>query len=65
MFWGLFLIIVGGIWLLSNLGYLPSNVWGIFWPLLIIAFGVSAFFGKRCLCCWGGWRKNKEEKKKK
>ena len=35
-FWGLFLIAVGGVWLLSNLGVTAV----IFWPLFVIGLGL-------------------------
>lgn len=43
-FWGLFLILLGGIMLFKNLGWLPPqvNVWGLFWPLVLIALGIRA-----------------------
>jgi len=36
---GLFLIAVGGIFLLDNI--LPNNIWDYAWPVLIIALGVG------------------------
>lgn len=35
-FWGLFLVVVGGIWLLSNLGITAA----IIWPLFFIGLGL-------------------------
>jgi hypothetical protein len=43
-FWGLILVLLGGLLLLSNLGLLPPqvNVWGLFWPSVLIALGIRA-----------------------
>lgn len=47
------MIIVAGIgWLLQNLGYLPGNFWSIFWPILLIAFGISILVKRRSMCSW-------------
>lgn len=35
------LVLAGGAWLLDNLGLLPVGWSGVFWPLLLIGFGVS------------------------
>jgi len=49
LFWGGILVVLGVLFLLENLGILKVNVWGVFWPLLLIMFGVwalwSAFAG--------------------
>lgn len=41
IFWGIFLLLLGTLFLVQTLGLLPPdiNVWGIFWPLVLIAFG--------------------------
>src|SRR4030042_3798107 len=42
--WGLILIIVGLVWFLNNVGYLPGNFWRTlwrFWPVLIILIGLE------------------------
>ena len=40
VFWGLFVLLIGVLLLLDNLGYLPSvNIWGLIWPLFLIAAG--------------------------
>ncbi|MDO8507202.1 MAG: DUF5668 domain-containing protein [bacterium] len=47
------MIIVAGIaWLLQNLGYLPGDFWSIFWPLLLIAFGISILVKRRSMHSW-------------
>jgi hypothetical protein len=45
LFWGAILVLLGGIILLSNLGILPANIWGVFWPALMILFGVWIVWG--------------------
>lgn len=47
---GLFLILVGAIFLLANLGLLPAAFWWnalSWWPLLLIVPGVMLVFGRR------------------
>jgi lia operon protein LiaF len=46
---GLVLIFLGTVFLLNNLGILPSNVWNEvwkFWPVLFILFGLRLLGGK-------------------
>jgi hypothetical protein len=45
LFWGLVLIVVGGLVLLSNLGLIPAGAWGLVWPVFIIAAGVWILLG--------------------
>ena len=40
LFWGVLLVIVGGIWLWNNLDLGPHIALGSLWPLLLIALGV-------------------------
>ncbi len=47
IFWGLMLVLVGVVWLLSNLGILPENWWGVVFPLLLIAWGIMIWLGSR------------------
>jgi hypothetical protein len=42
--WGLLLVVVGLIWFLNNIGYLPGDLWRVlwrFWPVLVILAGVE------------------------
>ena len=46
--WAMFLIFIGVIFLLNNLGVLPWTVWGVlwrFWPLLLVLWGVQLILG--------------------
>ncbi len=46
LFWAFVLILVGIVLLLSNLGILAGvNVWGIIWPLVLMAFGGWVLYG--------------------
>ena len=46
IFWGSLLVIVGGVLLLDNLGLLGGiNIWGVIWPLVLIAIGVWIIWG--------------------
>jgi len=50
VFWPLIFISAGVLLLLSNLGYLPWESWGVLWrlwPLLIIALGIDLLIGQR------------------
>ncbi|MEW6717780.1 MAG: DUF5668 domain-containing protein [Chloroflexota bacterium] len=53
LFWGAILILGGGLLLLSNLGVLQVNVWGLIWPTFLIAIGAwilwSATVGRESL----------------
>lgn len=44
MFAGILLIMLGVLVLLSQLDILPGNWWDYFWPLCIVAVGVSMIF---------------------
>ena len=63
MLLGLFLVILGLAFLAQNLGWLPVGVWGIIWPVLIVALGISLLVkrsGRGCICC--GAKKEGENK---
>lgn len=38
---GLILLILGVLLLLENLGFLPQEIWGFFWPIIIILLGLT------------------------
>lgn len=61
VFFPLFLILMGVYFLLSNLGYIPSVTGSLFWPLLLIAIGLSMLFKKKDggWCC-PPWKKKEE-----
>ena len=42
IFWGLILVLFGGVLLAQNTGFIPAgvNVWTIFWPLVLVLVGV-------------------------
>lgn len=39
-FWGLVLIVFGGLMLLNTLGWLHFDIWRVFWPSLVILLGI-------------------------
>lgn len=45
LFWGLLLILLGGLFLLDNFGILDINVWQIFLPAVLIVLGLSVLYG--------------------
>lgn len=66
MVFGLFLVFLGTLFLLQNLGFITADVWEIFWPLAIVAFGICIIFGrkkKHPWCCWHGEKGGKKEGK--
>lgn len=40
LFWGCAIVLLGAVLLASNLGVIQGNVWGFFWPALIILAGI-------------------------
>lgn len=53
LFWAAILILVGILLLFNNLGIITVDVWGLIWPLFLIALGLwalwGAFFGRRSI----------------
>lgn len=45
IFWGTILVLLGLLLLLSNMGILKANVWGIIWPIGLILLGVWIILG--------------------
>ena len=43
--WGSAWVLIGSVFLLSNMGLLPYGWSGIFWPLLIIGIGLAHLGG--------------------
>lgn len=39
IFWGLILILLGGLFLMQTMGLLPWSAWAYFWPLFLILLG--------------------------
>ena len=62
---GLFLIIVGLLFLLQEFGWIQGGFWGYFWPIVIILFGLSLLKKKNGNECWCGWCFPHGKKKKK
>lgn len=52
IFGGLFLIFLGIVFLLTNLGLVPSSIWGElwkFWPVLVILLGMRLLTGRNII----------------
>jgi hypothetical protein len=45
LFWGIVLILVGGLFLLNTLGIFSFNVWNLIWPFFLILLGAWILFG--------------------
>lgn len=45
LFWGSILIVLAGLLLLKQMGVIAGDIFGYFWPLLIIVFGVWLIVG--------------------
>jgi len=50
----IFLILLGLIFLLGNLGVISDATVGIIWPILLILFGLGKIMGMKCKCCHHG-----------
>ena len=55
MFFGLFLAIIGAIFLLQNLGYITADAGSVIWPVVLIVLGLSLVFKKKRGHCCGPW----------
>jgi hypothetical protein len=45
LFWGFVLIILAGLLLVHQLGWLTGDIFGYFWPLVVILFGIWLLIG--------------------
>jgi O-antigen/teichoic acid export membrane protein len=45
IFWGIFLVLLGGLWLANSAGWITFSV--SWWPIIVIAFGVYLMLGGR------------------
>jgi hypothetical protein len=45
VFWGIILIVLGGLFGLKSAGYLTGDIFGWFWPLFIVAIGLWILIG--------------------
>lgn len=52
MIFGIALTVIGLVFLLQNMGYISADSWGIIWPVILIAVGLSMLFKKsgHCMC---------------
>jgi len=55
MFFGLFVLAVGVLWLLQAMNWISGDVWDYVLPGAVIVFALSILFkkksGKGCWCC--------------
>ena len=47
MFVGSLLLLLGALMLLDQLGIITGDAWDYFWPVAVIALGVSLLYGAR------------------
>lgn len=41
MLLGLVLVVIGAVFFLQYLGYVPENTWGLIWPLIVVVIGIA------------------------
>jgi LiaI-LiaF-like transmembrane region len=46
LFWGVALVVLGGLFLLGNLGIIKVDVWGVIWPTALILLGIWLLWGR-------------------
>ncbi len=64
MIFGYILVIVGALFFLQNVGFLPPISWHYIWPLLLIGWGVTIILGKGRKGIWCCFPHQTEEKDK-
>jgi len=63
---GLFLVVVGVLLLLKEVGIITGGFWGYIWPVLFIIFGLSLMSrGKKDDWCCMGWQTKHDKAKDK
>ena len=45
LFWGILLVLLAALLLLRQMGIISGDIFGYFWPLVIILFGIWLIFG--------------------
>ncbi len=53
---GIVMIMIGTIFILQNLEIISFEIWHLFWPSLLILFGIAIIFRNRGFpghCCYG------------
>ena len=57
---GIFLVLIGIVWLLSATGVITTSIASVIWPIVVIAIGLALLLKKghwmKRWCC-GGWEK--------
>lgn len=53
MFFGSFLILIGVVFLLKNLGLVSADAWGMIWPVFLIVWGAGFLLKRGHSSCWG------------
>jgi putative Mn2+ efflux pump MntP len=44
---GIFLVLIGALWTLNNLGIIHGNVAEYFWPIILIAIGIQIIWHRK------------------
>ena len=52
---GIFLVIIGGVYLAKNTGYLTQGSWDLIWPLVLVAFGLYLIAKRHRHGNWCDW----------
>ena len=54
MIFGVVLVLTGVVWFLQSIGWVDSTIWNLYFPLVLVVFGLSILFASEehaCLMC--------------
>ena len=54
MIFGVVLVLTGVVWFLQSIGWVDSTIWNLYFPLVLVVFGLSILFSSEehaCLMC--------------
>lgn len=54
MIFGVVLVLTGVVWFFQSIGWVDSTIWNLYFPLVLVVFGLSILFASQehaCLLC--------------